>query len=198
LAELQYVHGLAEILDALEALPKNVANNINRGAANAMAMVVRDKARELAPVYEGNDPRVRPGQLKRNIIAVHSRSLSGTVRQTTVVTVRRGTGKYKKVVKNKVVYLDAYYWTWVEFGHWYVPPRPKAPEGGKRQSRAAWRKQHQGTQGAIWVEERPFIRPALTAAADDALKAGIAYYNRRIDEEVAKAAHFAAFMESRV
>ncbi|AXF04791.1 HK97 gp10 family phage protein [Paraburkholderia hospita] len=191
MAEFAHVRGLREIQSILDALPKGIATNINRGAANAMATPVVEKARQLAPVYGGTDPRMKKGQLRKNIIKVHSRSLSGTYRQTTLVTVRRGTGKYKKVVGSKVVYLDAYYWTWVEFGHWYVPPRTEGQmvttRSGKqkfkyRYSRAAWRKMNQ----AIWVEPRPFLRPALRAAEAAAIKAGIDYYNARIPKEVDK------------
>jgi hypothetical protein len=170
LADLQYVKGLDGILESLKDLPKKVADKVDKGAALAMARVVRKEAVYLCPVYEGKDYRVDTGRLKRAIITKFQPEKSGTYLQQYVVTVRRGKKERAHVRGSKVLNLDAYYWPWIEFGHWYVPPRPKGV------LRKGHREKARTEKGAVWVQPRSFLRPSLRLAQAEALKAGEDYY----------------------
>jgi hypothetical protein len=178
LANLTHIVGLEGVLARMAELPKQAAMKVNRGAASAMATKVAQQARYLAPVYEGPDKKgTEPGRLKDAIIRKHLPELSGTYRQTYLVTVRRGQKPAKEgggiVVRGgKVVSLDAYYWPWVEFGHWYVPPRPSGI------TRKAHRQKAREGIGAVWVQPHSFLRPALPLAQDEAIQAATAYYQK--------------------
>jgi HK97 gp10 family phage protein len=179
MANLQCIKGLDEFARALEQLPKNIGRNVLRGAVNAGATVLRNEAVHLAPEYEGDDARVDPGRIKRAIYQKQIGERSSELVQTFVVGVRRGKPQQLKIRKGKVTNLDAYYWVWLEFGHFYVPPRPKGV------TQDAHRAAHKAT-GAIWIEPRSFMRPAFAIAKDEAIKAMIAYFERRIPEEAKK------------
>ncbi|ARK56305.1 hypothetical protein BOC36_24870 [Burkholderia pseudomallei] len=167
------------MLAKMNELPKVASMQINRGAANAMATKIRQQAVYLAPVYEGPTKKgTVHGALRDAIIQKHLPELSGTYRQTFLVTVRRGQKPAKGggiVMKGgKVVGLDAYYWPWVEFGHWYVPPRPQGVTRKEHRRRAK-----EGV-GAVWVAPRSFMRPAVRLAADEAVQAATDYYQKWI------------------
>jgi hypothetical protein len=186
LANLTHIVGLDGVLAKMADLPKQASMQINRGAANAMATKVRQQAVYLAPVYTGDRGMGPPkketisGLLRDSIIQKHLPELSGTVRQTYLVTVRRGQKPAKGVsVKGgKVVGVDAYYWPWVEFGHWYVPPRPSGI------TRKAHRQKAREGIGAVWVQPHSFLRPAPALAADAAVQAATDYYKKWLDRWV--------------
>lgn len=183
MANLTHIVGLEGVLERMAELPKQAAMQINRGAANAMATKIRQQAVYLAPVYEGDKKGPVPGRLRDAIIQKHLPELSGTYRQTYLVTVRRGEKPAKEgggiVVKGgKVVDLDAYYWPWVEFGHWFVPPRPKGT------TRKAHRERAKEGAGAVWIQPHSFLRPALPLASDEAVKAAENYYKKWLDRWV--------------
>lgn len=181
MANLTHIVGLDDVLARMEALPKQASMQINRGAANAMATKIRQRAVALAPVYQGEAKGPVPGRLRDAIIQKHLPELSGTYRQTFLVTVRRGQKPAKGgvIVKGgKVVGVDAYYWTWVEFGHWYVSRRPSGI------TRKEHRRRAREGEGAVWVQPRSFLRPAVPLAADDAVQAAVAYYKKWLDRWV--------------
>jgi HK97 gp10 family phage protein len=180
MANLQCVKGLAEFQRAIEQFPKNIGRNVLRGAVNAGATVLRKRAVELAPEYEGDDKRVDPGRIKRAIYQKQIPELSNELLQTFFVGVRRGKKQQLKVVRGKVTNLDAYYWSWLEFGHFYVPPRPKGITQEKH------REAHKTGTSAIWIEPRSFMRPAFAIAKDDAIQAMVAYLEKRIPLEAQK------------
>lgn len=182
MANLTHIVGLDGVLAKMADLPKQASMQINRGAANAMATKVRQQAVYLAPVYEGPAKKnTEPGRLRDAIIQKHLPELSGTVRQTFLVTVRRGqkpAGVGVSVKGGKVVGVDAYYWPWVEFGHWYVPPRPSGI------TRKAHRQKAREGIGAVWVAPHSFLRPAPALAADVAVQAATDYYKKWLDRWV--------------
>lgn len=185
MANLRHIKGLDEFQRALEQLPKNIGRNVLRGAVNAGASVLRKEAEHLAPVYEGDDPRVEQGRIKANIYQKHISELSNDLLQTYYVGVRAGKsrGKYKMTVNGKTVYLDAFYWWWVEFGHFYVPPGIESGKGSNAKNKA-----HRAAAHAvgIWIEPRSFIRPAFAIAKNDAIDAMVAYMAKRIPKEAEK------------
>ncbi|CAK0237209.1 HK97 family phage protein [Burkholderia pseudomallei] len=182
MANLTHIVGLEGVLERMNELPRMAAMQINRGAANAMATKVRQQAGALAPVYQGDKKGTVPGQLRDAIMQRHLPELSGTYRQTYLVTVRRGKqpakGKAVAVSGSKVTRVDAYYWTWVEFGHWYVPRRPQLV------TRKTHRANAKNGPGAVWVQPRPFLRPAADLAADAAIQAAVDYYKKWLDRWV--------------
>ncbi|MBU9608248.1 HK97 gp10 family phage protein [Burkholderia multivorans] len=179
MAELRCIKGLDEFARALDQLPRNIGRNVLRGAVNAGATVLRQQAVVFAPVYEGDDPRPDPGRIRRAIYQKQIPERSNELLQVFYVGVRRGRKNQIKVVRGKVTNLDAYYWTWLEFGHAYVPPRPKG------MSMKAHRAAVKASGTAIWVEPRSFMRPAFAIAKDQAVQAMIDYLATRIPKEAA-------------
>jgi HK97 gp10 family phage protein len=183
--DLQHITGLREFQEALEQFPKNIGKNILRGAVAAGAKIMAQTAANLAPEYEpaeGEKPdeRVSPGRIKKAVYQKHIPERSSELVQVFYVGVRRGKKQKIKVVKGRLVNLDAYYWTWVEFGHWYVPRLPTF--GVKRFHREAAKT----GANAIWVQPRPFMKPAFALARDAAIDAMISYFQKRIPIEAQK------------
>lgn len=185
MANLRYVKGLDEFQKALEQFPKNIARNVLRGAVSAGATVIQKEAIHLAPEYEGEDPRAERGRLKANIFRKQAREASNEMVQTYIVGVKSGkeSGKYKIVVNGKVTYLDAYYWWWVENGHFYVPP---GLVSGKGSSVPNKKHREAARARAVWIAPRSFLRPAFAIAKDEALNTMIRYFERGIPREAAK------------
>jgi HK97 gp10 family phage protein len=183
MANLQCIKGLDEFLKALDQLPKNIARNVLRGAVNAGATVLRKEAVSQAPEYEGDDERVDKGLIKRAIYQKQIPEKSNEYQQTFYVGVRRGPKSTVKVKGNSVV-VDAYYWTWLEFGHFYVPPGIVSGKGSEAKNKAH-RAAHKGAN-ALWVEPRSFMRPAFAVAKDQAIKAMVSYFEARIPKEAQK------------
>lgn len=160
--DLRHIDGLAKLNDALKQLPDNVAKNILRRSVYAGAKVIRDNARDRAPVFTGSvsEGHPPPGTLKRSIVMKQIAALSGKYRQTFFVAVRKGK-KYQKQGKKGTLSQDAYYAGWVEYGH--------VAKGGKS------------------VPAHPFMRPAWDSGKDaalnairDSLKAGIAEESAKV------------------
>jgi len=108
------VAGLRELGIALKELPKRVAARMLAFPVLQAAQIVRDEARAIAPVYHGDvaDGHPPPGTLKKSIIV--KRVYIGPDAAQYIVAVRHGK-RYQSVGK-KHRNLDAFYWTWVEFG----------------------------------------------------------------------------------
>lgn len=96
----------------------------------AGAAVIRNAAKEKAPVYHGevSQGHPAPGTLRRSIVAKYAPEMSSLGSQVYIVTVRSGK-KYQsvqrvrrgqKVTSNE----DAFYWTFVEFGTSKMSARP--------------------------------------------------------------------------
>lgn len=173
------VTGMKELSRALEQLPRNIGVNVLRGAAYAGAAVIRNKVGELAPTYSGSDPRVAVGVLKKAVYAVRSKSESTDEKQVYFVGIRRGRKEQSKG-------RDAYYWTWVEFGHHIVPRVPKGG-GSLHARRQAIVTGSSLVVGSSYVLPHPFFRPAYEASKDAAAKAIRDYMAKRIPLEIEKA-----------
>lgn len=172
------VTGLAELSAALKQLPRNIGQNVLRGAVRAGAKVITDAVVEKAPLYSGDDKRIVPGVIKKSVYMKHIDDLSSEVQQVFFVGIRRGK-------KEKAKGRDAFYWTWVEFGHHVVP---RAPKGAATLSvrRAAVISGSGVVSGAQYVLPHPFFRPAYAASKDRAVVAIREYLAKRIPEEVTK------------
>jgi len=164
------VAGFDAIRNGLLQLPDRLATNSLASAVNAGAAVIRDAARDKAPLYTGDVSQGHPppGTLRRSIIVKAIRELSTYYSKTAFVTVRRGK-KYAKQGKKGNLSQDAFYWRWVEFGHYYAPREAGSRKATMRAVRAGGRM----VAGSFFVAAQPFMRPAYDAkksAAVDAIK----------------------------
>lgn len=170
--------GLAELKAALAQLPANIGNNVLRGAVRAGAKVLTDAVSQAAPVFTGTDPRVQVGLIRDAVYMKHENDLSNELQQVFFVSIRRG----KKAQRQN---RDAYYWTWVEFGHHIVP---RAPKGGQKLSvrRKAVISGDSLISGSSYVLPHPFFRPAFEANKDASARAIRDYMAQRIPVEIEK------------
>lgn len=124
MAEFVNISGLRELQAALKELPDRVAKNALRASVYAGAKIVRDDAKQRAPIFTGpvSQGHPPPGTLKKAVIMKQIPEQSGKFRQTFYVAVRHGK-KYQKVGK-KEINRDAFYWRFVEFGTANMAARP--------------------------------------------------------------------------
>lgn len=129
MAEVVYVQGLRELHLKFAQLPGDLQKKGLRGALSAAARQARDAARALAPRGKGpkrrNGQTVPAGTLKRSALVSFDRKQSNETQAVYIVTFRRG----KKQQKGN---RDAYYASWVEFGHRIVPRKAKASSWKRR------------------------------------------------------------------
>lgn len=171
MSETIRITGLQELNQALVKLAADVQTKYLRGAVAAGARVIRDAAVRNVPV--------RSGKLRRAIYSKWIREASGQERQLFLVSVRRGKqfqSRTRQTKRGKTVTTkdnDAYYWTWIEFGH--VAAGPERIRGGSARRERA--RQSLRTAGRF-VPPRPFLRPAFEANKTAAIEA--------VREELAK------------
>ncbi|KAF1043059.1 MAG: hypothetical protein GAK35_02379 [Herbaspirillum frisingense] len=135
--------GEDELAALFDSLAEDVSGDVLRSAANAGAGVIKAEVIMRAP-------RVR-GVLADNIYQKHIPELSTVTSQTYHVSWR----------KKSRAGESPYYGAWVEYGHWYVPPKPDG---------ITW-KRHRVATKAIYVPAHPFLRPAYEAKKGAALAA---------------------------
>lgn len=122
------IQGLSELRAAMSQLPDRVNRTAVRSSLQAGAAIIRNAAKAKAPVYHGevSQGHPPPGTLRRSIVTKYAAEMSTPGYQVYIVTVRRGK-KYQQVTQRvrgggvRVVNLDAYYWTFVEFGTSRMP-----------------------------------------------------------------------------
>jgi len=165
------IEGLQGLLSELKAFPQAVTTRVLRGAAATGASVIRKEAILRAPVSTGPEEEGHPppGTLKKAIYQVRMTQECTPTREVFKVDIRRG--KRAQSVGKRGTNLDAFYASWVEFGHYARPPG-----GLTKTAKAAARVA--GT--AKWVPAKPFIRPALQAKGEDAIKAMRDYIQQNI------------------
>ena len=163
-----HIAGLDALRKGLLELPDRLATNSLQNAVGAGAAIIRDHARGIAPVYHGDVAKGHPppGTLKRSIIVKKIPELSTYYRKVWFVTVRRGK-EYRGQGKGGRLSQDAYYWSWVEFGHYQV-----ARFAGKytdHQLRGRGRltglvvRRNEARRSGTFVPAQPFMRPAYAA-----------------------------------
>ncbi|TCG08376.1 hypothetical protein BZM27_12645 [Paraburkholderia steynii] len=189
MANMQCIKGFEQFSKALEQFPQNVARNVMRTALRQGAELLHETCKRMAPELEKEDKRSKghavPGRLKDSIYHKLITELSNEWMQTYYVGVRRGQkSEQVKVKGGKVLNLNAYYWTWVEFGHYYVPPRTSQQKefySEKRFNAAA-----RMTGMAVWIPPRHFMRDAWTLSKDAVMDVTIRYMEERIPREAKK------------
>lgn len=182
------IQGLSELSHALKTLPVNIGRNVLRGSVSAAAAVIRDEAKTKAPTYTGpvSDGHPPPGTLKRSIIIKQIKEESSDMKQVFFVTVRHGK-KYRGQGKKGDKSQDAFYWKWVEFGHYFIPPG-KHGFGSRDKAVDAVKSGSSLVSGSQYIVAHPFMRPAFEAKKVDALRALAEYMAKRIPEEAYKLA----------
>jgi hypothetical protein len=100
------------------------------------------------------------------------------------VGVRKGK-KYQKQGKGGKLSQDAFYASWVEFGHYYAPPG-KHGFATRKKAMNAVSLDGGGVTGARFVMPQPFMRPAFESKKQSAVKAIKDYLATRIPLEIQK------------
>ena len=129
----EYIEGARQLSVALKELPDNIGRNVLRRAVSAAAAVVRDQARQNAPVDTG--------EMKRDIMTKRERTQNNLSARYSVFV---RTGKKSRMAGAKRnVERDSFYWRFVEFGTSKMAAQPFM--------RPAWQQQ-QGAAAALIVE----------------------------------------------
>lgn len=164
------IEGLAELDKLLQSFAPRVEANILRGSLNAANKVILQKARELAPVDDGD--------------------LKASIRVTSKIKRANGWVESRIVAGNK----KAYYANWVEFGTgtfysgtgdsvrraYLIRPRTRKALFFFGQNREQIR--HPG------IKPQPFMRPAFDREQGNAIKEFGRYMKDRIAKEFKKQA----------
>jgi HK97 gp10 family phage protein len=164
------ITGLDEALAELRALPQVIQQRVMRGAVAKGASVIRAEAVRRAPVYDGpalGADHAPPGTLRKAIYQARIPSQCTPVREVFRVDVRKGKRKSGKGGAS----VDAYYASWVEYGHF-----ARVPHEMTKTAKAAGRALGVARQ----VPAHPFMRPAIEAAAPAAIEAMRAYIAQQL------------------
>src|SRR5258706_14241041 len=115
MADLQHVAGLSALEKALREFAPKLRKQTLAAAVGAGAVLIRDEAKAIAPVYTGSVAKGHPppGTLRKSIIMKMIPERSSSNKGTYFITIRRGK-KDKFGIKDRS--SDAYYWSFVEFG----------------------------------------------------------------------------------
>ncbi|NIF80140.1 hypothetical protein F3J20_22560 [Paraburkholderia sp. Cy-641] len=144
--------GFSEFAAMLRGLPAQLGEGPLRSAAVAGGTILRDEAAARAPEGE-------TGNLKRALYLKFIEEKSSDTRKVYYVSIRQGQ-KPKKGEDGPN--NAAYYGHMVEFGHWYVPPKPKG---------VRWKTHRAQHIGKKWVSAKPFLRPSFEARRLDVIEA---------------------------
>jgi HK97 gp10 family phage protein len=137
--------GMRELYEALSTkIPQKMEGPVLQKALSAGATIVR-RAVQQNLGRGGSFPDTDTGTLKRSVYQKRSKFNNSSTLQNRIVGIRHGKAAQKKG-------RDAYYASWVEFGH-----------RGRVGSKVAGPPK--------WVAARPFMRPAFEATKDQALAA---------------------------
>jgi HK97 gp10 family phage protein len=166
------VAGLDSLLRELVDVEPKVRKRILLGGCAKAAKVLADEARRRAPVATGDvsEGHPPPGTLKRAIYQARMVGKCTPTQEVWFVDVRKGK-RAQSMGRGGATNLDAYYASWVEFGHYARPPK-----GVKKTAEAAARALGVRT----WVPPRPFMRPAFEAKKGEAMKALAEYLRQQL------------------
>lgn len=176
------VKGAADLAAALRALPQQIQGRELRAAVAAGAKVIRQEVVQRAPVWTGPVAKGHPppGTLRRSIYQMWLRDASSATREVFMVSVRSGKGAAVRKGKNAGQTLDAYYWRWVEFGHY-----TRGRKGGKDRKGIA--SGSSLVSGSYYVLPRPFLRPGFEAKKQEAVQRVIDRLRDRLPAAIERA-----------
>lgn len=122
------VEGLSQIHKALSELGRKVSNKIAVKAMREGGKIVREQARQNAPVLSQSTPYRRAGTLKKAIKSstkVLKNGKIGTVIRVKELTTKQiETFKVRSGKKGALNPKDPYYWRFLEFGTSKMPAKP--------------------------------------------------------------------------
>jgi hypothetical protein len=158
------ITGLDALLRELRALPEAVQTKVLPKAVGAGAAVIRKEVALRAPeatgpISEGHPPA---GTLKKAIYSIRLKDQCSPTFEVWKVGVRKGRGARETKRRGGVINLDAFYASWVEYGHF-----ARVPHAMTKAARAAAR----AVGTAKWVPAHPFFRPAVAVAQNRAFAA---------------------------
>lgn len=115
MAENVQILGLDALKRHLAAIPEQIVTKVLRKGVAAGAVLIKQAAIQRAPissrsVRRGSGILTPPGTLRRSAIVKFLRAESNATQVEYIVTFRKGKRQQKKG-------RDAYYASWVEFGH---------------------------------------------------------------------------------
>jgi hypothetical protein len=158
------VPGLDAFLAELRALPAKVQTKVMTKVVSAGAAVVQAEVARRAPVYTGSvaEGHPPPGTLKKAIYRARVTSECTATHEVWKVAIRKGKAAQTTRRGKSTVNLDAYYASWVEYGHF-----TRVPHAMTKAARAAARVA--GT--ARFVPAHPFFRPGVAASTQSSFAA---------------------------
>lgn len=122
------VDGLSQIHKALSELGRKVSNKIAVKAMREGGKIVREQARQNAPILSQSTPYRRAGTLKKAIKSstkVLKNGKIGTVIRVKELTTKQiETFKVRSGKKGALNPKDPYYWRFIEFGTSKMPAKP--------------------------------------------------------------------------
>lgn len=157
------VEGLAELREAMKALPKELAAGPMRSALNKAAEVVQEQAIANAPEDSGT--------LKRAIFRAKHKQTSGPFVESWIVGVRMGRkfGAKTKKDGSRILSRDAWYWKFLEFGTSKMKP---------------WR--GSGFLRPAFEQTKHFAMNVIITELADGLRRAARRYQRKLRRESAK------------
>ena len=122
------VEGLSQIHKALSELGRKVSNKIAVKAMREGGKIVREQARQNAPVLSQSTPYRRAGTLKKAIKSstkvLKNGKIGTVVRVKELTTKQIETFKVRSGKKGALNPKDPYYWRFLEFGTSKMPAKP--------------------------------------------------------------------------
>ena len=172
------VPGLDAFLAELRALPTKVQAKVMGKVVSAGAAVIQSEIVRRAPEFTGevSQGHPPPGTLKKAIYRTRVPSECTANLEVWKVAVRKGKAAQSTKRGKSTVNLDAFYATWVEYGHF-----ARVPHAMTRSAKAA--AQAAGT--AKWVPAHPFFRPGVDASTRASFTAMQAAMDRELPLAVA-------------
>lgn len=122
------VEGLSQIHKALSEFGRKVSNKIAVKAMREGGKIVREQARQNAPILSQSTPHRRAGTLKKAIKSstkvLKNGKIGTVIRVKTLTTKQIETFKVRSGKKGALNPKDPYYWRFIEFGTSKMPAKP--------------------------------------------------------------------------
>lgn len=122
------VEGLSQIHKALSELGRKVSNKIAVKAMREGGKIVREQARQNAPILSQSTPYRRAGTLKKAIKSstkvLKNGKIGTVIRVKTLTTKQIEVFKVRSGKKGALNPKDPYYWRFLEFGTSKMPAKP--------------------------------------------------------------------------
>lgn len=165
------IDGLDQAIKELYALAPSLRDRVLKGMCATGASVLRQEAISRAPEYTEEVSKGHPpgGTLKKAIYQARLVDKCTATQEVWAVDVRRG--KKFQATGKAAVNRDAFYASWVEFGHY-----TRVPKAMTKTAKAAGR----ALGVASFVPPHPFMRPAFELKKSAALQAMQEYAQKHL------------------